>query len=149
MSENKRTWGPTLRFIYTLSQLSRLIDVLQIHIPFWRIAASETLFGGECLPCCTNIVQNNTWNQSGTSRRTWFVFFSPSIERLHLLGANVVHDVSDIWSSLLCVCAVCFGIVYSTTPSKNMNPLKLGSTSRKNVGPIRSWRGVRPVVEDH
>lgn len=92
--------SPTLRFIFTLSQLSRLIDVLQIHIRLpWRIDTSETLFNGECFPCCTNIVQNNTWNQSGTSRRTWFVLFSPSIERLHLLRANAVHDVSDILSS--------------------------------------------------
>ncbi len=35
--------SPTLRFILTLSQLSRLTDVLQIHICLpWRIVASET-----------------------------------------------------------------------------------------------------------
>ncbi len=27
-------------------------------------------FNGKRFPCCTNIVQNNAWNQSGTSRRT-------------------------------------------------------------------------------
>ncbi len=119
--------SPTLRFILTLSQLSRLTDVLQIHICLpWRIVASETsMVHGECFPCCTNIVQNNGWNQSGTSRRTWFVLFSPSIERLHLLWANVVHD---IWRSqvsfrvLYCECCMFWHCLFNSS-FQIMNPL--------------------------